>query len=319
MKIKRLLTLVLSAALPVFVFAGGETGGDVLKVDAGNRASGMAGAYTAAGAGVESIFYNPAGMSSLLKTQFVYSHLFSYASMAVEQISFGKYVDTPLIEGSAGLSILYRHMPAISNADAKDAPVEFYDFVLAGVFANDMYSIIRDEFYKNLTFGISAKLIFENIGLYKATTYAADLGIKYAFPGSGFALGAAVLNAGAPVKIISESAPLPLTARIGARYQFDFDADNHLDLALDYIHDFYDYPRAAFGIEDKLIDMLYLRLGINAPFDSRSAAFAAAGFGVKITQFEVDVTLNYTYKPVFINGFNVIESTHSAGMTVDLP
>jgi len=69
MKIKRFLTLVLSAALPVFVFAGGETGGDVLKVDAGNRASGMAGAYTAAGAGVESIFYNPAGMSSLLKTK----------------------------------------------------------------------------------------------------------------------------------------------------------------------------------------------------------------------------------------------------------
>jgi len=316
---KLFILTALTLILPVFIFGGGETGGDVLKVEAGNRASGMAGAYTAAGSGTEAIFYNPAGISSLTKIQFVYSHIFSYASMAVEHIAFGRYVDTPLIEGSAGISVLYRHMPAISNADAQDAPVEFYDFVLAGVFANDFYSIIREEFYKDLRFGIAAKLIFENIGIYKATTYAGDIGIKYIFQQSGFALGAAVQNIGAPIKIISESAPLPLTARIGARYQFDFDADNKIDIALDYIHDFYDYPRAAFGMEDRLLDMIYLRLGFNTPFDSRSLSFASAGFGIKITQFDVDVTLNYTYKPVFMNGFNMIESTHSAGMTVELP
>ena len=56
---KLFILTALTLILPVFIFGGGETGGDVLKVEAGNRASGMAGAYTAAGSGTEAIFYNP--------------------------------------------------------------------------------------------------------------------------------------------------------------------------------------------------------------------------------------------------------------------
>lgn len=67
-----------------------------------------------------------------------------------------------------------------------------------------------------LSFGVSGKcLSSELIETYRATAFAADVGAVYA-AGPRFRVGASVQNVGTGVKYLSETDPLPRTARVGA-------------------------------------------------------------------------------------------------------
>jgi hypothetical protein len=290
----------------------------VLKVDTGVRAIGLGGAYTAAGRDVESINYNPAGLSFITLRDIEYMHWFSFSGISVEQASYAQYLDTPVFEGNGGISLVYRHMDAIANGDATDPAVDFYDFVLTGAIANSLYSVIKEDFYKNFRYGIAGKIILEHIGVNQASTFAGDVGGLFTVPNTSLTLGMSLQNVGAPIKFINDASPLPITLRIGVDFTQVIDKQNTGEITMDYIHDFYDYPRIALGLEDSMGKLIFWRLGYNAPFDTRSPAQGSVGFGISFTQFDVNVKLNYVYRPVLWNGFNAVESTHMAGLEIRL-
>ena len=62
---------------------------DFMKISPITRAVGVGGAYTALGDDIGTIFYNPAGLASLLTSELNFTYLSLYQSMSYEFIAFG--------------------------------------------------------------------------------------------------------------------------------------------------------------------------------------------------------------------------------------
>ncbi len=319
MKVKTLVAGMAIILISVNIYAAGTTIGDVLNVAVGGRATGMGSAYTAAGNDVESINYNPAGIADITKIQMQYMYWFSFADIGVHNISYAQSLENFFVEGKVGISGVYRYMPTISNENATDAPVNYYDFVLAGTYASKLDYFLPGDFNKNIDVGMNLKIIYENIGIYPLTAYALDLGAQLTPPGSNLKFGAVLQNLGMPVTLIKDSEPLPLTLRLGAAYKIDLQKNNLLLVDVDYIQDFYDTGQVAFGLEDGVAKIFFLRAGYTLNLDLKSPSFISLGVGLSITQFEFGiVSVNYTYRPVFWNGVGVFDNTHILSLELQL-
>src|SRR5512139_3372456 len=69
-----LLALVLGAVLPARALAVGEAGFAFLKVGVGARAMGMGSAYVAEAGDPTAVYWNPAGLGGLDRTQITFMH-----------------------------------------------------------------------------------------------------------------------------------------------------------------------------------------------------------------------------------------------------
>ncbi len=298
------------------IFAGGTSGADILNVSVGGRATGFNGAYTAAGDDIEAIYYNPAGISIIDKKEFFYAYIISYADINIHSFSYVQQIETPFLEGAGGLSIIYRTMPEIKNEDAEDLPVEFSDMAFLLTYANNLKYFINNDELKNFIIGLNIKFIMESLREYSASAFAFDIGLKWNLPDSNFKFGLTLQNMGFPYKYINEESPMPFTVRIGSSVDINLDKDNDLKLALDYFHNFYDIGRFAFGLEDNILNIFFLRAGYVLPVDKETPSSLALGTGISITQFDITVSLNYTWKPIFWMNFNNFDSNHILSLQV---
>lgn len=298
------------------IFAGGLAGADILNISTGGRALGLGGAYTSAGDDVETIYYNPAGISLIEKKEFFYNYIISFADVNIHSFSYAQQVETPFLEGKGGISIIYRTMPDIKNEDAQDIPVKFSDMAFIVTYANSLYYFINNDLLKNFIAGLNVKFIMETLGEYNASAFAFDIGTKWNIPDSKFKLGLAFQNIGFPYKYIDEESPMPFTVRIGSSVDINLDKDNDLKLALDYIHNFYDTGKIAIGLEDNILNLVFLRAGYNISLNTDTPSSLALGAGIAITQFDITVALNYVWKPVFWIGLNDFDSNHILSLQV---
>ncbi len=313
---KLFLFFLLLTIININTFAGGTTGADILNIMIGGRASGFNGAYTAAGDDIEVIYYNPAGISTIDKKEFFYTYMMSYADVNIHSFSFAQPIDTPFLEGAGGLSIIYRTMPEIKNEDAEDLPVKFSDMAFLLTYANNLKYFINNDTLKNFVIGLNIKFIMESLREYSASAFAFDAGLKWNLPDSNFKLGLTLQNIGFPYKYINEESPMPFTVRLGSSVDINLDKDNDLKLALDYVHNFYDTGRFAFGLEDNILNIFFLRAGFVLPLDKETPFSLASGTGISITQFDITVSLNYTWKPIFWMGLNDFDSNHILSLQV---
>jgi len=300
------------------VFSGGITGADVLKITTGGRAMGLSGAYTGIGDDIESIAFNPAGISTLKQKEFQYTFFNSFADINVHSVSYAQPFDTLFLEGISGISVLYRYIPDIKNENASDPPVKYYDMVLVGTYANNFYYFVKNDFFKNINTGINVKLIMEKMREFEASSFAFDIGTQLNFPDSKLKLGFALLNIGLPYKFLEESSPMPLTFRFGSGYNVELNKDNNLKIAVDFVNDFYGSEKILFGLEDAILNLIFLRAGYDMPLDSDTPSSLSLGAGISITQFDVTVMLNYVWKPVFWIGLDNFDSTHILSLQVKL-
>ncbi|MFP4467010.1 MAG: PorV/PorQ family protein [Candidatus Goldiibacteriota bacterium] len=300
------------------IYAGGETGADILKLNTGARALGMGGAYAAVGGDIESVLYNPAGIAGIEKDQLQYMQWFSYAELMIIHASFARHYDTPFSEGSYALSMIYRGIPVINNEDAGDPPVKVEEFALTGTLANNLGKLLSSEIFKNTDVGVSLKIVFETIDVYKSNSFVFDAGIRHKFNDTGFVSGLSISNMGPPAALIEDKSPMPLTFRAGGAYVFDVDKDNRFRAGLDLVYDVYDYPRIVIGAENTVMNIFDIRAGYDLALDSRSPSFPSAGFGLTVDQFNIKVNINYVFRPVMWSGLNAVEFTNIFGLKVEL-
>src|SRR5271170_7942611 len=81
---------------------GGRNSFDFLKISPISRAVGVGEAYTALGDDVGSIYYNPAGLASVLTNEFNATYLSLYQSVNYEFLAFA-YPMTPSFPGVGGV------------------------------------------------------------------------------------------------------------------------------------------------------------------------------------------------------------------------
>jgi len=208
-----LLALLLLAALPRLRAEPGLTGAQTLQRPFSARAVGMAESFVAVDGGLDSLGYNPAGLTRLsrpeLQTTFTqgianddfgflgYAHPLTGATVAGGLIYYNAgTIDLNLSDGTQGAVTAEQDFVGLMSVSVPLA---------AGLCAGG-----TAKFY-SLTLAQQAN----------AKGFAGDLGVIWHSPLKGLNFGAAIQDLGPDVKFEQTADPLPVTARFGAAYVFD--------------------------------------------------------------------------------------------------
>ena len=169
---KNLIILIIIAfSTSLFAQSGGE-GGAFLKNGFGARANSMGNAFSGVANDVSAVYYNPAGLSQLTKSEgmLMYSKLFNnidgltYGNMAFAQ---------PFAFGTIAIGVAYMKVSDIPNVPSSSGP--------DGTTFNDNQVMVMGSYSRKINeyFTVAGSLKFINHSLagYSASGFGLDIGI----------------------------------------------------------------------------------------------------------------------------------------------
>lgn len=266
-----LLQLIVSANAFAFEKVG-TTSFQFLKVIPTARAIGMGGAYSTIGIGSESMFWNPAGLTTVSNLDASVSYLDWFMDVAQYSFSaayslgelgtfgvFGMMTDVGTIKETKVSYLGYQN--GVYNPGLTGNTFSPNSIVLGLSYAKDL----NDRF----SFGLNVKYANEDLVYYSKGAIIFDAGMLYKTGYKSIVVGASIRNFGQEIVYIDRNYPLPQILNIGvSSYLFSDDdpliskIDNHsLLLSADIIQP-RDYDQQyAVGLEYAFSKMLYLRGG----------------------------------------------------------
>lgn len=327
---RALLAALLAAAVParaVLTADAGGSSGQFLQLGAGARALGMGEAMVAAAEGPDALYWNPAGLSRMRRPEAVYAraqlpgsvaHDFAAASLPVRWL-----------RGTLAVGLTRLSQADIARTDnlGRDrgafAPhSEAFSLGYSHSFVNaDHATLARDYFRETwnlpgtmrpmrdeeepwtgaVAVGFAVKGVSETLGDRRATTASFDIGGSFRPHDFGaLVVAAAGRNIGGRQRFISESAPLPAEAAVGASLDLRPEAERDEDAwrlvpALEVVAPYHGVPFGKLGVEyekpfGKDASGL-VRLGYNTrPAPALGALSGlAAGVGGKVGRFRFDL------------------------------
>ena len=270
----------------------GEAGFQFLDIGTDARAEAMGGAYTAAATGVNSSYYNPAGMvwtppGELLATYHNW----------VDGIQSGFLGGTTRLGNSAqlGLSVQYLDYGSIQSADGAGNSLGSFG---ASDFAFGL-SLAR-RLGENSSIGATGRFITESIDDKTATGMAFDAGLIHRMPDKRTRIGLAVRNAGFQMTTFAGGAKddLPIVFAAGLLHDL---RDVPFLVTADVFKPGDDDFAGAIGLEFIASQSLRLRAGYNSlsgQFDSGSSADDLAGLRFGAGFVLNKITIDYGYGSV---------------------
>ncbi|MEJ2635989.1 MAG: PorV/PorQ family protein [Calditrichia bacterium] len=283
-------------------FAAGTTSLDFLKMNMGSRAQGMGAAYTALSADINGIFYNPAGLAFSMQPALMFYHAQWIEDISVENLSILQPVSRRYTLSGA---ISFLHLPDLEGYDidpVTQAPLKTGSFPVYDFVAQTGLSY---RVSWNFSVGLQLKYLQERLDDVTASGMAFDLGILYKIPIDYLTVGAAIQNLGPNIKYENYREKLPLTYRIGAAYQFPYNA---VTLSLDWVKSINDQWTLNPGAEIILFNSLFLRGGYSVNHEAGPGYSAGVGF-----KFLERYMFNYVYSPM-----GIIGNTHKAEIIINI-
>lgn len=277
-----------------------------LKLDIGARASALGGSFNSNTGDVNSIFYNPAALSTLKNTQasigfFKYLLDINSGNIAYSQ----RYKDA----GYFGAAIRYMNYGSFEKFDQQSNSLGTFS-------ANDLaFSLGYANVYSNnIHYGINLKLIHSSIDDFSSTAVAVDAGVLYTIPSSMWNFGLSILNAGSQIKEYSTTKEnLPLDLRFGVSKKLEhLPLTVHLDLSnlIEKEDEFFDrFKNLSVGGEFEFSENVQFRIGYDnakrqelKTGSSLGVAGFSAGLGFKFLE---NYSLDYAF-----NSLGKIGSAH---------
>ncbi|MFA6091629.1 MAG: PorV/PorQ family protein [Elusimicrobiota bacterium] len=264
---------LLSAAGPAAAGQGaGTTSANFLKLGGGARAVALGGAFTALADDANAIAYNPAGLAvlrrqelSLMHNEYMDGIRQEWAVYALPSQEYGTF--------AAAANVL--SVAPFAAYDAGDHPT-------GEVSAQDSsYGLAyARSFGKVLHVGAGAQMISSQLADHNARTSSFDAGMIYEPPITGLRLAAALLHAGAGMRFVEESSPLPRTLKVGVAYTpLRMVRNRHVLTICTDVEDSEDRGlNGAFGLEYESHHMVALRFGWRGIQDAGLGL--SAGLGV---------------------------------------
>ena len=303
------LLIVLSSSK---IFSQNNTTYNFLKLDIGARATALGGSYIAATNDINSIFYNPAALSTLSDKQASIGFFKYLLDINSGNIAFGqRYKDA----GYFGGGIRYINYGSFEKFDEQSNNL--------GTFAaNELaLSLGYSNLYKdNFHYGVNLKYIYSKIDIYSSSAIAADFGVMYIIPATMWNFGLSLMNVGTQItEYGSTKEDLPIDLSIGfskrlehlpLRVHFEFsdltaNADDfvgHLkNLSVGGEFDFSDYVKFRIGYNNG--QRQNLETG-----SSLGIAGFSTGLGVKFLDY---YTLDYAF-----NSLGKIGSTQRLDLAI---
>ncbi len=267
-----------------------SSGAEFLLIYPDARGSAMGGALFSLAEGEEGVFWNPAGIPEKRDPHISGTHSewfqgarFEYVAFSLPKNRFGYF--------GIGMKALY-----ILNIERRTQYTIQPEGTYSAIFSNLNFSYSK-KISEYFNFGITLKVIYENIYKDMAFAFAGDMGLLYLSP-AGIRAGLVVKNIGTPVKFINESDPLPLSINAGISY---LTPSRNLAFSFGYSYDVPDkWGGVNIGAEYTILNKVYLRAGYTSllnNIDGFSGYSFGAGF--KILGYKID----YSFVPYGILGF----------------
>lgn len=279
-----LCVLALSASegrsLAAFSSAGaGTAGAQFLSLGAGARSLGMGEAMVSVPDGLNSAYWNPAGLAKLASREITLSHAQLFSDFYHDVAAYGQ----PGLGGAWAASFTMLNETAIQAVTntGQSLPGTFNPYSAA-------LSLGYGRAFGNWQAGVALKGIKEN--LYDVAAYAAaiDAGVTHSL-NERTTVGFAFRNWGTKEKFVSQSFPLPFEMDLGASYRWE-----SLILASDLALPYYGRTNVKFGIEyRKAVDPRFayaFRVGYKTltVSDLNALSGLTAGIGMELNRGSFD-------------------------------
>jgi len=307
-RLKHLLWSLLITLLPVNAAAGdvGEAGALFLRAGMGARASGMGEAFTAVAEDASATYWNPGAMSAVLGTNLLFMHNEFFQSIRLEQAALTHETDY----GTFGLSFTGLYMDQMDRYEDTPSAVPLGAFSAYDVAVAVGYS---RYLLPNLSAGVTAKWIYENIDESTAKGYAFDVGLYHISMIKGVKFSGVLTNLGPPLKFeddqfVGDQFDLPRAGKIGVSYERKLpNVRGGLLATLDIVVPNDGKAKQHIGAEYNYLKRLFVRAGYKAGYDSQGPTF---GLGVTYRKFTLD------YAVLIIA--NDLGDSHRIGFVLDI-
>ncbi|MCK4408435.1 MAG: PorV/PorQ family protein [Candidatus Eisenbacteria sp.] len=264
----------------------GTVGCQFLKIGAGPRGVGMGEAMVAATEGVESIYWNPAGLRSIVRPTAVFTYGTWPAGISHQ---FAAYALRPaFIRGVLAVSVTTLRMDPMQVIPA-DTPggvgVEFNasDMAIGVTYAREF----TDKFAAGGTIkwihsGLADLSVLGVPGLedYWAEGFVGDFGTHYNTGFHSLQIGLMIQNMGPELTYIDEPVPMPATFKFGLSMNVLETPGQTVKVAAEFRHPSDSAEKVNIGAEYALNDMYFVRAGYKMGYDEES--FTAGG-GARLT------------------------------------
>jgi hypothetical protein len=298
----------------------GTSAAPELLIPVGSRGTSLSGAILSNVTGVESMYWNPAGLSVLeTRTEMLFSHMRYIADININY--FAGAVDLGGL-GVIGASLKTMSFPEeyVTTNESPEGTGEMW----SPTYLTASLSYAR-KMSDKILFGATTKLIYENIMKTSATGFAVDLGLQYIAGESGFKFGVALKNFGPsmkfdgtdldayfeppgtptgsttePRRITLQDFSLPTTLEIGASYMLPFAKRYAVELSTAFQNNNYSSDEYRVGLEFNYNKLFYLRGAyVYTPdYDTKDERLFGPSFGAGIHYpvGGVSFGLDYAYR-----------------------
>lgn len=312
------LTGIANDCLAQAVSKVGTTVGEFLQIGVGARASALGSALVASTDDAASLYWNPAGLARMERSEAFISHSewladvnFDYLGVSLQTGSFG----------TVGVSVTMLNVPEmlVRTEDRQEGTGETFDAsdLAVGI---SVGRAITDRF----TVGLTAKYIQQRIWHSTASGFAFDLGTQFRtdFIG-GLTIGAVLYNFGSdlrmngrdirtfvdpdprqlgnndrvPVNYELDAWSLPLNFQIGVSSRLVDSRMQRLTVSVDALYPSSNYESLNVGLEYGFQNRLFLRGGYQSLFLRDAEGGLSAGLGVQQPVFYGgSLKLDYGYR-----------------------
>ncbi len=321
---KKILLIIFSLSIAASVFAGdesrkGTTGAEELLIPVGARGIATGGAFVANLTGLESLFYNPAGLDVVPRTEAMFSYVSYLADINISYFAIGTSL------GDFG-SIAF-DLKSFDFGDIPITTVQFPDgtgqtysptFLTFGI----SYSKVLTD---RISVGTNFKFINESIQSTSASGFAIDVGVQYSFF-PGLMLGVTVKNIGTNMEftgedlstrtdipgstpgsadgtfqIVAETFQIPSFFELALTYDVNINEQNNLLLASAFVANNAYEDVLNFGLEYGFTNTFFVRGGYNLLLENTSDSIYGLTFGAGVDYSagsDLSIIFDYAYRDI---------------------
>jgi hypothetical protein len=201
------------AAGPVFsqTATGGRAAFEILKLSPACRAMAVGGAYTALGDDVGSLYYNPAGLASVLTNELGLTYLSLYQNFNYESVAYACPLGTAFqsIDGTLALSVNLLQPGNMLRLNDQGVTVGTFSS------SDSVYYLAYARSFGLVHAGLSVKYIQQQIDNIQSSQLDADAGLVFVPPFEGMRVGVCMKNIG----VQSDGFNLPFVVNAGISYR----------------------------------------------------------------------------------------------------
>ena len=278
----------------------GTTGAAFLKIEGGSRPAGLGGAFAGLANDINTIFWNPAGLTAVHDRELTAMQHFSFADINNQTIGYAQRVEQ-LVWGASFLG-------SFTEIERRQGPTEDPDStVTVGGFATGLS--LAYPLGEAISVGGTAKIISEQLDIQNAFGAAADVGLVARLLGNRLGIGVAVQNAG----VLDGGENLPMALRAGLAYRtwkqpaaeaeadkpmptqelWALVADAHLPL-LDA------NPSFHVGVERWFYESIAARIGYRIGFNENPSDGLSLGIGVRRSGEDMLANIDFQFDYAFV-------------------